>query len=597
MASQENYPSAEANNDVQPVVSTDTPSPPPAPPPSSPKKSRTPMIIGAVVIVVLICIVCVVGVVLWRTGALAFLPSLGPKQAAPAFLPADTAFFTSINVDIEDNAGFQHLSDIYGDIPEIEDAIGEFLDEMEDALDITYEDDIKPWLGPEVALSIANMEEAIEGGEPGVIIVAATKDTKASDAFLEKVLEGLEDQGYDIDEESYQKVDYFVATPESEWETPVVIGTVKKSIVMTTDEDTMEDIIDVANGDADSLAKNELYTEVIGALPGDAVAYMFFDLQAWAEATLADLEEGLQYEGIELPSETTEQVEAFQALGMAISLDKEGIQIDVAVTFDPDGLSDEALESMKTEASDNRILAQIPDEALVFISGQDLASAWQSAFAALMETPDFEQQIEDFEDAVGLTIDEELLSWLPGEFGLALVEAKGIQDLPLGGFAVFEVEDRDAAEDTLKDIADALEESASWLEFQDEDIGDVEMQVLMDPSSGQIMLGYGFTEKHLIIGFAEDALELATDEIESITDDETFKAVQKHLPRKTGGLFYMNFEAVIELVYDNLSDWEQEDFDEYTRPSLEPITAMGMAIHPTDPDKGLAQLTVFLYIP
>jgi len=558
--------------------------------PPSPKKSKAPLIIAIVAAAALLCIVCVVGVVL----ASQYLPFLAPERAAARLMPADTAFFTSINVDIEDALlGYKHLDEVYGDIPEFEGALDDFLDQLEDELDISYKDDVKPWLGPEVAIAIGNMKDLFEGEEPVIIIAAATRDTRASDAFLEKMVESLEDQDYDVGEETYQDVAYYVAEPENDWETPMVFGTVKKHLILTTYERIMEKVIDVAKGDSDSLADKERYTKLVGALPDDAVACMFFDMEDLAKAGL----QGLESEGFDLPRESSEQLEAFQAFGLALSLDTEGIQFDVAMAFDPDALPPEALESFGAKASPNRILKRIPDDALGFLSGQDLAAFWKSAFASLMDIPDAEEQLDDLEDATGLKLDEELLDWLSGEFAIALVKAEGIEDVPIGGFAVFEIDDQEKAKDSLEDIVGALEEMAGF-ELEDKDIGDVEMQVLQDPYGEEIILGYGFTDEHLVIGFSEDALEEATnDDIRSITADETFKKVQKHLPGKTGGCVYVNVEAVWRLAYRSMSDYDKENFNEEIRPFLEPIVAIGMGAPPTDPEKGISQGTLFIYIP
>jgi hypothetical protein len=597
MELQDNSPNTELENELQAETPAGAPPPPEEPsyaPPPGPQRSKRPLIIGIAVAVLILCGICLVGLILWKTGV---LPIFGPKRAAPKLMPADTTFFVSISVDIKDRAGYKHLAEVYGDIPEVEDALDDFLDQMEDELGMSYEDDIKPWLGPELAMGIADMENTLIGGDPVVVVAAGTRDRKASDAFLEEMLEYLEDEGYDIGDEAYQKVDYYVAEPENEWETPVILGTVKKFVILTMDEDAMEDVIDAAKGKSDSLADNERYTELVGALPDDAVAYVFFDVEDLMRIGLQGLKEGPGTPGFELPSTTTDQLEAFQAVGSALDLDREGIQFDFAATFDPDALSPGMLESLEAKASANRILKRIPDGALAFLSGQNLAAAWKSALASLKEVPDVEQQLADLGDQLGLDLDEELLNWLPGEFAVALLEAEGVEDVPVGSFAVFEIDNREEAEVALEDIVGALKEFA-YLEFDQEDIGDVEMQVVVDPDSEGIVLGYGFTDKHLIIGFTEDALEAAADDdVGPIADDETFRKVQRHLPSKTGGYVYINVETALRLAYKNMSDMEQEEFEESARPFLGPIKAMGVAAPPADPKKGVSQGTLFLYIP
>jgi len=598
MEPQDNRPNTELENDLQAEAPTGAPPLPEEPsfaPPPAPQKSVMPLIIGIAVAVLILCCICLVGVVLWKTGV---LPIFAPQRAALKIMPADVTFFVSIDMDIKDRAGYKHLAEIYGDMPEVEDAVDDFLGQMEDELGMSYEDDIKPWLGPELAMGISDMGNALIGGEPVVIIAAGTRDKRASDAFLEGILKYLEDGGYDVGDAAYQKVAYHVAEPENEWETPVILGTVKKFVILTMDEDAMQDVIDAAKGKSDSLADNERYTELVGALPSDAVACVFFDIEDLVKVGLQGFKEGLGTPGLDLPSTTTDQLEAFQAVGLALDLDREGIQVDFAATFDPEALSPEMLEGLGAEASANRILKRVPDDALVFLSGQNMAAAWKSALASLKEIPDVEQQLGDLGDQLGLDLDEELLNWLPGEFAVAFLEAEGVEEVPVGGFAIFEIDDREEAEDALQNILGAVKEFA-YLEFSKEDIGGVEMQIVVDPDSEDVVLGYGFTAKHLVIGFTQDALAVAAagDDIGPIAADETFKEVQKHLPSKTGGYLYVNLEAALRLAYKNMPDMERKEFDESTRPFLEPIKAMGVAAPPADAKKGVSLGTLFLYIP
>ncbi|MBM4430432.1 MAG: DUF3352 domain-containing protein, partial [Chloroflexi bacterium] len=312
------------------------------------EKSRMllPIVLGiAIGVLLLLCVVC--AVILGRQ----FLPLLGPKQVAPRLMPADSFFFASVNPDIQHLAGYKHLADVYGDISEVKDTWDDFSKDMEDELGISFKEDVMSWLGPEVAVAVTNIKALIEGDEPMVIIAAATRNTKASDAFLEKLRKHLEDQGYHVKKGAYNDVVYYVQDVEYAWETPLIFGTVEKFVTLATSEDAMQDVIDVAQGKAEALAKNERYNDLVSRLPDSAVAYTFFDMKGVAGTIL----ENLENEGIYLPRETSDQFEALQGLGLALSLDKEGIQFDVAVAFDPDALSPEMLKTLEAQASAHRI--------------------------------------------------------------------------------------------------------------------------------------------------------------------------------------------------------------------------------------------------
>lgn len=565
-----------------------TPAPQPA---SGPQKSKTPLIVGAVAGVVVLCCICLIAAVLLAkyTDVLSFLPFFGPKWSASKIVPADTGFLTSVNPSVENLAGFKHLSDVYGDIPEIQEALDDFLAEMEAESGITFESDIKPWLGQEVALAIPDLEAAMGGQEPEIVLAVATRDRRDSDAFLEKLRQYLVSDGYVVSEATYNGVTYYVQETKSEWETPALFGTVNDFVILATGASAMENVIDVAQGDAESLAKNETYTRLVDALPEEAVALMFYDMQGMMDALLRD-------SGVELPPEAAGQLEAFQAMGMSVSLDTEGVQMDFVVTFDPDALSPETRESFGSRASAGRILQRVPSDALAFVSGQDVAAAWRNYLTTLKENPDIEKQLDDLGDSFGLKLDEELFAWATGELAIAVVESGGATS-PVGGFAVFEVDAQQEAEETMSGLATFLADML-YLEFEESEIGGVAMRVIRDSYTEEIMMGYGFTDAHLVIGFMEDALAVAVDDsIAPIVNDAVFKQVQSHLPRDTGGYFYVNVEAAWRLAYDTMSDYDKQDFDAQARPFLEPVKAIGMASSVTDPQEGLGRSTVFIYIP
>jgi len=177
-----------------------------------------------------------------------------------------------------------------------------------------------------------------------------------------------------------------------------------------------------------------------------------------------------------------------------------------------------------------------------------------------------------------------------------VIEAEG--EIPVGIFALLETGDMEAAQDAVGEIVEVIEDSMYDQEFEKEDIGGVEMQVIVEPYNEEILGGYGFTEQHVVIGFTEEGLETAVDsDITPITDDETFKKVRAQLPSNNAGYFYVNVENVWHLIYDSMPEYGREDFDAETRPYLEPIKAIGAAGAQADPRQGYVGGTLFIYIP
>jgi hypothetical protein len=530
--------------------------------------------------------VIVAAVILGLTGAYGdILAFLSPQAATPKIIPGDAGFVSTVKLNVRDLEGFQHLAKVYEDA--YEDELADSLEEMEDTYGISFEDDIQPWLGAEMSIAILNLEDATENmfqpwgmGEsspdsPITVFVIATRDRKASDEFLEKLKGAMEDDDYNVEEETYKDVPFYVQEVEEDWETPTVFGTVDNFVVLTSDVEGMEDVIDTHKGEIDSLAKNEYYLEVMKELPSDASMYMFVNMQDLAPA----LEDYAESGGVTGTVDTT-SLEAYKAFGMAATLDVEGIQIDAVTTFDPDELSSDNLELMtiQNQANPGRILARIPDDTFAFASSQDLANIWRTTVEA---NSDLEDQLDEMSGYLGIDLDSEFFAWTTGEFAIALTS---VQD-DIGFFAIFEVSDPDEALDAMDELANVLGDEGG-LEFEEKTISGIEMQVIIDPYSEEILLGYGVVDNYLIIGYTEDALEKgAGGDTNPIIDDETFKKVVAHLPKDNAGYVFINVGEIANEVDDDFGPW------------LEPIQAVVTAQAVTDPSKGVSKGAAYIYIP
>lgn len=556
--------------------------------------SKRPLIIGLAIAAAIVAIALVVVIIL----VLSRVPAKSAHNV-PKLMPADTGFFASMTVDLQDVAGFKHMADIFGDITEFEDLLDDLQDGIDDELGVTWEDDIQPWLGSEVGIGIADLEVAMDSGEVAFVAAAATRNTKASDRFIEKIVEYFDDDDYfDVQDEEYQGVEYWVAQPDSDWDMPVILGTVGKFVVLTTDEDAMEDVIDAQNRRIDTLDQVDQFQDLSSALPSGAVLYTYVDLKDIMDPVVDEMRDEAERElGLALPDYMLDVLDAVETVGYSLSLDNEGIQLDMALTFDPDDMPREVLDGMSSEPTANQVLQRIPADALGFFSGQNLAGGWESLYDTLLDLEDAEQMLEDFGDEVGIDITEDLFDWLSGEFAVAVIEARGIEDIPVGGIAVMQVDDESEAADTLESFVDALEEYGD-VELDQEDYDGVEMQLLIDPYSEEVILGYGFKDKHLLIGIFEDSLEeVASRDLEPISSDPTFRAVQKHLPRGTSGYYYVNVENVLDVVTDAMDDWSRDDYEDFVAPWVEPIKALGFAGAAADTKRGLLHATLFVYIP
>lgn len=512
-------------------------------------------------------------------------------------MPAAVDLYASVSVDLRDVAGFRHLRDVYGDLPQVQDALDR-LSWVHEPGGYIWEEDILPWLGSEIAVAVTGLPRRLELEPSPAILLLATRDRKASDAFIQERMVELEEWHYGTQEVTYEKVTYWIAEfPSRVLFTPIVLTRLGDFVVITSDPDAMEAVIDVEQGRTDSLEKNERYREMIAALPKGAQGRLFVDLRTVMDLALETLDDEMAGASIQLPSETIDMLEAYQAFGLAVTLDSQGIQFDLAMTYDPDLLSADYLATLATQASPNRILEEIPAEALVAAAGQDLGKGWQTAWRTLTGQPDAERQIRDLGDELGVGLDDAFLSWLVGEFAIVVVEAPGVGGLPVGGYLLSGVGDRGRAQDTLDAIASAIE-LLTGERMEEAAAGAYAMRWVEDPGTSEALFGLGLSEDRFLLALSGDAMDLATGgDFVPLSDDLTFKAVQGRLPGRTATQGYANVERLLGVATADMPDWDRDEYDESVAPIVEPVKAIGFAAEVQDPASGLARVVLFVYIP
>jgi len=552
------------------------------------KKTIIGLIFGGVVITALI-----VG---GMTGFFGFL-GFGSEKA-PKFLPEDTSVYLAVNLTAQDQKGFMHLKEVFEDIDQLEDAFDDFMDELEDEFNLTFEDDIKPWIGSEIAVGLIG-DIATSYDIPRIVIVAQSRNDKNAQDFIEELVDILEDNDLESDDESYKDVDYIHFEGDYPEET-ISLGLIKGYFVFAIGEESMEDVIDARIGRKDSLADDPRFMNISSTLPKQAATYIVVDYKKMGldDLLAEELSYEIGYDSVEALLKITEDL----AFGCSLDLTDEGIQLDYVSMLDPDELPDAMREYLDRKPSRQRILSKVPEDTLAFVSGGDLAGVWEMMIGILKEEiPDLSYQLSDFSEAFGMRLDEDTLSWAAGEYALVVVDADALDGmLPVGGYFIQEVSDQNDAEDFIDDVIELTMNSLFYeLDFNGKDFGDTEIQMMGEEIFGEDIFGYGFTrENELILGITEDALEnLLEDHPNSISRNKYFKIVQKHLPRDNMGYLYINIEGVIRQAYMFMDDYDREYFNEYVQPLFEPIKAIGAANSGLDLNNGISHGVLYIYIP
>jgi hypothetical protein len=127
------------------------------------------------------------------------------------------------------------------------------------------------------------------------------------------------------------------------------------------------------------------------------------------------------------------------------------------------------------------------------------------------------------------------------------------------------------------------------------EINGVDVTLVKGPGGGT-MVGWGLGEDFFALATSEGLLETAFDGGAKLADDATFKAAIEPLPKENTGYFYVNMTGAMDILYQAMSAWEQEDFDREGRAILEPIKAISGASEPVTRDRDIATGTVLIFM-
>jgi hypothetical protein len=214
-----------------------------------------------------------------------------------------------------------------------------------------------------------------------------------------------------------------------------------------------------------------------------------------------------------------------------------------------------------------------------------------------MGAEDVEESIAMMEAQLGIELDD-LYEALSGEYSLALTyEAAGLAgdpSMPIGLLLQFENKDEATFKQLMSLAGMALAGQGGGMELETGTINDVSVTSLVGPN-GEPLVGWGLSDEFFALGTSQGLLEMAFEGGDSLADDATFQAAMAPLPEETGGYFYLKVAGTLEIVYQALSPYEQEGFEE-ARDILGPIKAISSASEPMSREKDSASATVFILL-
>ncbi len=538
----------------------------------------------------LLCLLLVVSFV-FRDQIARALPFLRPGGIvlAARLAPADTDVFGVMNPNLGQIKEFNRIKDIYLSIPEVKRAFDQVDERLVNELGLVFDDDIKPWLGREVAVIIPEIDPVIQEYDPPFLFAIETTSQKKADACMDKVRQKAKDEGSSFTVKDYKGVE---VTIEEGTSSPLVYAVTKDFLLLSNNEQLVNRTIDLSKSKGkESLSGNEAYQEVMAKLPKDRTACVYVDLRA-ATGSLKSAEPEFQ---------SLNYLDAYKAFATSLSFVEEGVRVDYALAYDPERLPPGFIpERSNSSKYLERTTQMVPGNTVAFFGSANYLTALESLLKETENQPgfeDFSTGLDFFENETGIDLYQDVFSFTRGDAAIALLpdsEALWNQEFPLGFLTLVGVNSTDVAKQKMQKIADVL--SRQGLTVRAEISDGLEIYCLYDPFSGDMLGGYSLVGDYLVIGSSRGAIGSVAKQHQPLAGDSSFKEATSNPPGRRSSYTYLNIEKGVSILINAMTDYDREAFRRDVYPYLEPITAVGLVNQETDPKTGLAQGCVTISI-
>jgi hypothetical protein len=375
--------------------------------------------------------VCAAGLALGCNGD---EPSGGALEAALAYVPAQTPFAVAIDTDVEGDQ-YEAVGEILGRFPG-GNGIGRSLEEEIEGTTqgLSYEEDVRPLLGNPFVIGATDPASFIGGSEDEDFVGAIqVEDTDALDGLIEKT--DPEEHGEVAGATVYEDDGTFFAVED-------------EMVVLGSSREQLEAALERADGD-DHLDE-ETFERSLQGLPEDALARVYFDLQALIER-----------DPDAAPARRVEWVGALRTLGMTASAGDDSVDVDFNLRTEGGGLGDEDLPLAAGDEAPR--VVRIPGEVGFGLRDPSQVIGFlESALQAVepQSFGDYEAGKRAISQRFGIDLDEDLFGQLTGDLSVSVTV-----DGAFGARAA--VEDPDAFAETVDRLARALPQLGAGLGVTD----------------------------------------------------------------------------------------------------------------------------------
>ena len=451
---------------------------------------------------------------------------------------------------------------------------------------ISYEADIKPWVGgmmiavlPPDAKKVS--QDNFRASEaPNYLLVVGIKDKIAALKFANK----LKDQkNVKIQESDYKGQKIIESTGQGQ---PTYVTVVNNDyLLLTSNKQAVEKAIDTYKGEPSFVTKegaNDILSKGVDVKNGLAQIYVPDYANMIQQLT------AFNPQSKQLPPQTLAQIKQVKSLTAGVGIDDDGLRLKAIVNLDPQ------LNKFQYQATPAKIVGQFPSETLALTSGQGISKSWETFVEQSKDYPELNQGIQQARTqlkALQIDLDKDIFGWMNGEFGLGAIQSNQglLANVGFGGALVLDTSDRKTAEATFTKLDNLAKQQS--LNVAQRTIGGKNVTEWQIPQQGALVAHGWLNDNTAFVAIGGPVAEtLANRKGAALDQSDTFKTVTGSLQKPNGGYFYLDMDKT-KTIIQRVSAQSQPLPADATA-ILDSIRGVGVTVN--SPSKSMTQMEMLL---
>ncbi|AKG22448.1 DUF3352 domain-containing protein [Calothrix sp. 336/3] len=457
-------------------------------------------------------------------------------------IPQDAVFTVSLTTDSSQWQKLQQFGN-QENRTELEKNLQQLRDRYLTSRGYDFQKDIQPWVGEQVTVAVLSSEATKPASpskpvatdtitsnvEESMVVVLPIKDQQKAQTILGQTVKGSKWQ-----ERNFQGVIVRESTEQNGEKFSAAV--LENKYVVITDNPKATDRAIAAYQTKTTLASSAGYTNNLSRI-GTSQPFAQFYVNVPYSARIAAASPNRR-----LPAQVLTQLQNNQGLAGTINVESQGIRLKGISWLNP--------TSQRTLTANNgtkEMANRLPSETLMMLSGTNLRSLWIDYASTSQGNPlapvTPEQLRSNVKSLTNLDLDQDLLSWMGGEFAVAVIPGNVNQtDFQPGLVFMIKTSDRPRAELALKQLDEVIA-TQYQLQVQTEKVADKSLVNWVVPAGGKIA-SHGWLDNNVaFLAFGTPVNnKIIPQPINNLASNPQFQKVVPTVNQSVNSQFFLDVE-------------------------------------------------------